>query len=62
MMAEVEDIEKYYSENKEDNKKAEKLISKDENEVLFYGNDLEYLRHHKRTKRNMEEVLDEILV
>ena len=60
MLEEAQDYEKYYS--KDDQEGGEKKpISSDEREVIFYNNDLEFMRHHKRTKRNMEEVLNGIL-
>lgn len=32
-----------------------------EEEMYWYNNDLEFMRHHKRTLRNMRETLDELL-
>ena len=49
MLEEAQDYEKYYS--KDDQEGGEKKpISSDEREVIFYNNDLEFMRHHKRTK------------
>ena len=49
-MTEIADFDRFYHDDEKESKKAEKLISENEKEVDFYGNDLEFMRHHKRTK------------
>ena len=54
-------MEEFYERGDEEKKEIPKHYAS-EQELLFYNDDLEFMRHHKRTKRNMTEVLQHYLV
>lgn len=60
MLSENEEINDFYSWEKDEELPLPRGYENDD-ELLFYNNDLEFMRHHKRTKRNIEENLQLIL-
>ena len=57
----IDDIDSFYENENEEKKDIPKGF-KDINEVIFYDDDVDFLRHHKRTKRNMEYVVNKYLI
>jgi len=57
----LEDTEEFY-ERDDDQKKELPSYYKDHQEMEFYNDDIDFLAHHKRTKKNMIEALNDLLV